>query len=157
MSARYRNDMKPRAHSQSQSQSPRNSYNQALPGSNGSSKVPPTGPRAHKKARISADAPPPQNAKNPRAQSPRPTRQKPPHVKMDVDGDAAAHSPTGRDRARDRTRERERERDKDRDRDRDRSSRRSGGRAGGRRADRGAANHHAHGSGDRTLAERLGL
>ncbi|KAF8351346.1 hypothetical protein F5887DRAFT_937051 [Amanita rubescens] len=84
------------------------------------------------------------------------------HGKMDVD-DEQRRAPTP---AHDRDRERERERGpKDRDRDRDRDGRYSrrngnfgggrGGSSGGRRADRSAP--PANFTGDRTLAERLGL
>ncbi|KAF8639827.1 hypothetical protein AX17_001083 [Amanita inopinata Kibby_2008] len=162
------------------SQSPRNSHH---PGprvtqagySNHASKLPPTGPRAYKKPRLS----------DPRSLSPARTgvslsRKKQPvgreyaprhhgdhrgkghHAKMDVDGDLKrTPSPTY-----DRDRERERgPKDRDRERERDgKHSRRNGNfhsgparGGGGRRMDRNAASANSFTGGDRTLAERLGL
>jgi hypothetical protein len=186
----------------SYSRSPRNSYHSTLHSTpagngNGASKLPPTGPRAHKKPRLSeSQTSPPQRpsaslpfnkssqnqsnlsrTKDAREQSPRQSsdgRTKPNHVKMEVDGDPRERprSPIERDRERDRDRERlprERERERDRDRDGNRLSRRNGnfggsgsGRGGGlsgagRRVDRDLAPSNSYGSGDRTLAERMGL
>ncbi|KAI6105811.1 hypothetical protein F5141DRAFT_1236101 [Pisolithus sp. B1] len=178
--------------------------------SNGLSKLPPTGPRAHKKPRLAADhnvkmspapsntsLPPPANSskhpqvptqpqqpqiKHESSRSPRippaDTRLKG-NAKMEIEEDARTRprSPQERDRERhrekdwprdrerekDRERERERgrdrERERDRDRDRERFSRRNGSGsrgAGGRARNRGALSH-SYLSGDRTLAERMGL
>lgn len=149
---------------------------------NGVTKLPPTGPRAHKKPRlaepkvspshsnISLPSSKPQaiNARQsiPRDHEPRsprlsPTdlRPKPGNVKMEVDEDSRTRprSPNdNRDReSHRRDKDRGRERDKDRDRDRERFSRRNGGSGGGRRS-RGFGDH-AYAFGDRTLAERMGL
>jgi len=150
------------------------------PVANGLSKPPPTGPRAHKKARISdAKVSPAQSsvslppskthvpAKHESSRSPRTSpsesRAKS-NVKMDVDGDSRTRprSPQERDRPRHREkerardRERDRERERDRDRDRDRFSRRNGAGGGGAgRRNRGF--NHPYAGGDRTLAERMGL
>jgi len=144
------------------------------PVANGLSKPPPTGPRAHKKARISdAKVSPAQSsvslppskthvpAKHESSRSPRTSpsesRAKS-NVKMDVDGDSRTRprSPQERDRPRHREkerardRERDRERERDRDRDRDRFSRRNGAGGGGAgRRNRGF--NHPYAGGDRTL------
>lgn len=156
---------------------------------NGASKLPPTGPRAYKKPRLSephTSPPPRSNASLPpskpphhsnsarinhlREQSPRPSSEgqmKASHTKMEIDEDLRKRPRSPADRNRDRDRdhgrdhERVRERERDRDRDRERVSRRNangggGGRGGGRRADRGMTSN-SYGSGDRTLAERMGL
>jgi hypothetical protein len=160
------------------SHSPRNSYHSthrsAQPGNSGHSRIPPTGPRAHKKPRLSeprASSPPRSSAPHQNQVAPRDReytsrhneyRVKVPHGKMDVD-DEQRRTPTP---VHDRDRDRERERGpKDRDRDRDRDGRYSrrngnfasgrGGNSGGRRVDRSAAPTTF--TGDRTLAERLGL
>ncbi|KAH7929421.1 hypothetical protein BV22DRAFT_1109853 [Leucogyrophana mollusca] len=166
-------------------QAPRDSYHAPPSTSNGTSKPPPTGPRAYKKPRLSdpkvsparsnISLPPSKPPPNPvrqsvprereRSRSPRllssDTRAKSSNVKMEVDEDARTRprSPiVDRDRERHRTKDRvrERERDRDRDRDRDRLSRRNGGGGGGERRGRGFASHQ-YGSADRTLAERMGL
>lgn len=180
---------------------------QNQPTSNGLSKLPPTGPRAHKKPRLAVDynvkmspahsnasLPPPANSsKHPQVQTqpqikhessrspripPADTRLKG-NAKMEIEEDARTRprSPQERDRERhrekdwgrdkerekDRERERERgrdrERERDRDRDRERFSRRNGSGsrgAGGRARNRGTLSH-SYLSGDRTLAERMGL
>ncbi|KAJ7498780.1 hypothetical protein FB451DRAFT_1426860 [Mycena latifolia] len=155
----------PRAtNSEKNSRSPRNSYHVPLPTGNGngaSSKLPPTGPRAHKKARLSEShaSPPPgapankSHASNsnsaasssrpdarPRDQSPR----QPPehrgkvnnHARMEVDEPRTRpRSPGEREkdlRHRDRDRRDERERERDRDGGRrERRNGNSGGRGGG--------------------------
>ncbi|KIL00607.1 hypothetical protein PAXRUDRAFT_129525 [Paxillus rubicundulus Ve08.2h10] len=148
--------------------------------SNGLSKPPPTGPRAHKKPRLSdvrispaqsnVSLPPSKTqvlAKHDPSRSPRilPPEVRPKSsVKMEVDEDSRTRprSPRERDRERqhkERVRDRERDRDRDRERERDRNrvSRRNGtggGSSGGRRS-RGF--NHPYPSGDRTLAERMGL
>ncbi|THH12539.1 hypothetical protein EW146_g7602 [Bondarzewia mesenterica] len=144
--------------------------------SNGNAKPLPTGPRAHKKARLSEPQISPSNSTSalPRIQtqsqggsapshteSPErspilsPDHRKVPSVKMEVDDDQRTRprSPAPRDRGRDR--ERDRGRDRDRDRDRERTSRRNGGGQGGRRS--GRVSTGSFSSGDRTLAERMGL
>lgn len=107
---------------------------------NGSLKPIPTGPRAHKKPRLSDSQPSPARsnvslpppASNPaplsasgrstrRERSPRDSRKSPvKDLRMDVDEDVKRTRTGSRDRSRDRVRERERERDRDRDRARDR-------------------------------------
>ncbi|KAK2466304.1 hypothetical protein APHAL10511_001946 [Amanita phalloides] len=160
------------------SRSPRNSYypaHRTTAAGNGShgSKIPPTGPRAYKKPRLSEprvsspsrSSQSHQNQATPREYSSRQHheyRGKSQHAKMDVD-DEQGRTPTP---VHDRDRERERERGpKDRERDRDREGRFSrrnfgggsgrGGGSGGRRTDRSAAASNF--AADRTLAERLGL
>ncbi|PCH41125.1 hypothetical protein WOLCODRAFT_137202 [Wolfiporia cocos MD-104 SS10] len=196
----------------SQSPVPRNMYQQPphLSSANGATKLPPTGPRAHKKPRLSeSHTPPAPPSRSMYPNRPSNTHSNPssladgrgpedrkPFVKMDADDDERTRprSPERereRDRMRDRDRERERERDRDRERprererdrdrerernrererERDRASRRNGahgggrggnggsgggGGGGGRRGARGATNAY-NDSGDRTLAERLGL
>ena len=153
------------------------------PSTNGVSKPPPTGPRAHKKPRISdAKVSPAQSnvslpasktqasVKHERSHSPRisPSEIRPKgNTKMDVDEDSRSRprSPQERDRprqrekerARDRERERERDRERDRDRDRDRFSRRNGTGSGGGGGRRNRGFNHPYAGGDRTLAERMGL
>ncbi|KAF9226580.1 hypothetical protein BS17DRAFT_800603 [Gyrodon lividus] len=148
--------------------------------SNGLSKPPPTGPRAHKKPRLSdvKISPAQSNASLPVSKAQAPTKHEPSrspriltpevrpksNVKMEVDEDSRTRprSPQERDRERqhkERVRDRERDRDRDRERERDRNrfSRRNGtggGSSGGRRS-RGF--NHSYTSGDRTLAERMGL
>ncbi|KAK7695936.1 hypothetical protein QCA50_000575 [Cerrena zonata] len=108
---------------------------------NGQRKLPPTGPRAHKKPRIAdAPIPPRPNAPFPAShkmynrqqssanrrndsheRSPRPNQAKKAwHAsKMEVDEPPRSRSPNlGRDRQRDRDRDRERERERERDRER---------------------------------------
>ncbi|KAJ6452364.1 hypothetical protein DFH09DRAFT_1021570 [Mycena vulgaris] len=172
----------PRANNaeKSHSRSPRNSYHVPLPTGNGngaSSKLPPTGPRAHKKPRLSeshASPPPAAPSSKPHAnstsnstssrtrdQSPRQApehRGKANHARMDVDEQKPPpRSPVERDkdlRHKDRERRDERDRDRERverDRDGGRRDRRNGNRGGGgRRADRGPSANNA-----RTLKERL--
>ncbi|KAF8845830.1 hypothetical protein BDN67DRAFT_993466 [Paxillus ammoniavirescens] len=159
----------------------RDSYHYPPPStSNGLSKPPPTGPRAHKKPRLSdvkispaqsTVSLPPSKTQAPAKHDPsRSPRISPPEVrsksnaKMDVDEDSRTRprSPQERDRERqhkERVRDRERDRDRERERERDRNrfSRRNGtggGSSGGRRS-RGF--NHPYSSGDRTLAERMGL
>jgi hypothetical protein len=149
--------------------------------SNGLSKPPPTAPRAHKKPRLSdvkispaqsnVSLPPSSKTQVPVKHDPsRSPRISPPEVrpksnaKMEVDEDSRTRprSPQERNRERqhkERVRDRERDRDRDRERERDRNrfSRRNGtggGSSGGRRS-RGF--NHPYSSGDRTLAERMGL
>ncbi|KAJ7507953.1 hypothetical protein B0H11DRAFT_1969451 [Mycena galericulata] len=141
------------------SRSPRNSYHVPLPAGNGngngaSSKLPPTGPRAHKKPRLSgsephASSPPPLPASkshahtnsNSNSTSSRPdARPREPsprtehrgklinHTRMEVDEPKPRpRSPVERDKDL-RHRDRERRDDRDRDRDRDRERDRDGGR-----------------------------
>jgi len=151
---------------------------------NGVTKLPPTGPRAHKKPRLAepkispahsnVSLPPskpqtvnprqsvPRDHEPPRSPglSPADLRTKPSNVKMEVDEDSRTRprSPNdNRDReSHRRDKDRGRERDKERDRDRDRFSRRNGGSGGGGRRSRGFSGH-AYAFGDRTLAERMGL
>ncbi|EIW82089.1 hypothetical protein CONPUDRAFT_164736 [Coniophora puteana RWD-64-598 SS2] len=152
----------------------------AIVNANGQTKLPPTGPRAHKKPRLSdprvspthSSAPTSRPVERDLSRSPRvDSRSKISHGKMDVDEDARTRprSPTdrGSDRYREKNRTRERERERDKDRDRDRFSRRNGGGGSGggsggnsRRArGHGATGAHAYGTSahDRTLAERMGL
>ncbi|KAF8630329.1 hypothetical protein AX15_002979 [Amanita polypyramis BW_CC] len=165
------------------SHSSKNSYHaahRAAPTGNGghSAKILPTAPRAHKKPRLSEPrASPPsrssasyQNHVTAREYHPRQHndyRGKGQHSKMDVDNEQRRTLTPVHDRDRERDRERERG-PKERDRDRDRDSRysrrngnftggsgRGGGGSGGRRTDRNAAPTNF--TGDRTLAERLGL
>ncbi|KAF8238808.1 hypothetical protein L208DRAFT_1387118 [Tricholoma matsutake] len=149
----------------SYSQSPRASYHslpQAGPTGNGTgmSKLPPTGPRAYKKPRLSeAQASPPPHRTNTapplhkshskhhppaRGHDTRDSvrrvpegRGKPNHVKMDLEEDRRSIPPPAYDRERERDRDRERERgskERDRDggreRDGNRPSRRNSGFAG---------------------------
>ncbi|KAG1731167.1 hypothetical protein EDD22DRAFT_928318 [Suillus occidentalis] len=138
----------------------RDSYHPAST-SNGVMKLPPTGPRAHKKPRLSepkvsparsnVSLPPtkPHNAnarqsvprdheppRSPRL-SPAEPRLKPSHVKMEVDEDSRTRprSPSdNRDREshrRDKDRAREHDGERDRDRERERFARRNGGGSGG--------------------------
>ncbi|OAX44536.1 hypothetical protein K503DRAFT_678620 [Rhizopogon vinicolor AM-OR11-026] len=152
---------------------------------NGVTKLPPTGPRAHKKPRLEPKVSPahsnislppskpqtvnarqsiPRDHEPPRSPrlSPADLRTKPGNVKMEVDEDSRTRprSPNdNRDREshrRDKDRGRERDKERDRDRDRDRFSRRNGGSGGGGRKSRGFSGH-AYAFGDRTLAERMGL
>lgn len=153
---------------------------------NGVTKLPPTGPRAHKKPRLAEpkvspahsniSLPPskpqttnarqslPRDHEPPRSPrlSPTDVRTKPSNVKMEVDEDSRTRprSPNGsRDReSRRRDKDHGREHDKERDRDRDRFSRRNGGSGGGGggRRSRGFSGN-AYAFGDRTLAERMGL
>ncbi|ETW83908.1 hypothetical protein HETIRDRAFT_123637 [Heterobasidion irregulare TC 32-1] len=168
--------------------------------SNGNAKPLPTGPRAHKKPRLSEPQISPANstAALPRIQTQQTQRQgsaqtrghstasperspvlPPDHrkasgVKMEVDDDQRTRPRTPplppppaprdreRDRGRDRDREKDRGRDRNRDRDRERTSRRNGGqggggRKGGRTGGGGGGGGGRHDSGDRTLAERMGL
>ncbi|KAN0097488.1 hypothetical protein V8E55_001934 [Tylopilus felleus] len=163
----------------------RDSYHppQHPPATNGLSKPPPTGPRAHKKPRLSdAKVSPAQSnvslppskthtsVKHEPSHSPRisPSEIRPKNnAKMDIDEDSRTrpHSPQERDRprhrekerTRDRERDRERERERDRDRDRDRFSRRNGAGGGGRSGRRNRGFNHPYAGADRTLAERMGL
>ncbi|KAH7914232.1 hypothetical protein BJ138DRAFT_1098879 [Hygrophoropsis aurantiaca] len=176
LSARHKN-----VNSHQHSQPYRDNYHPPQSTSNGTSKPPPTAPRAHKKPRLSdpkvsparsnislpTSKPPPtsmrqsmpkerQRSRSPRL-SPSDTRAKSSNIKMEVDEDARTRprSPAmERDRG-ERHRAKDRVRERDRDRDRDRSSRRGGG-GGGERRSRGFAGHQ-YGSADRTLAERMGL
>lgn len=142
--------------------------------SNGVMKLPPTGPRAHKKPRLSepkvsparsnVSLPPtkPHNAnarqsvprdheppRSPRL-SPAEPRTKPSHVKMEVDEDSRTRprSPSdNRDREshrRDKDRAREHDGERDRDRDRDRFARRNGGGSGGGGGGRRARGFASH-------------
>ncbi|KAG1752672.1 uncharacterized protein EDB91DRAFT_1343683 [Suillus paluster] len=162
----------------------RDSYHPAST-SNGVIKLPPTGPRAHKKQRLSEpkvsparsniSLPPSKPQMNARQSTPREhepprsprlspaeLRTKPSNVKMEVDEDSRTRprSPSdNRDReSHRREKDRGREQDGERDRDRDRFPRRNGGGGGGGggRRSRGFAGH-AYAFGDRTLAERMGL
>ncbi|KAM6495779.1 hypothetical protein JOM56_008485 [Amanita muscaria] len=159
------------ASNKADSHSPRNSYHplprstQSGNGSHGG-KPPPTGPRAHKKPRLSEPraATPTRSSASAREYTSRHEshhRAKNQHPKMDVDNNEPKRtSSPPRERMRGRDRERgHKERDRDRDRE-GRNSRRNGnfsttGRGGGRRTDRNAGPTSL--SGDRTLAERLGL
>ncbi|KAI0732998.1 hypothetical protein C8Q72DRAFT_773564 [Fomitopsis betulina] len=182
----------PKGHSHSHSPAPpRNHYPQpqqtypSTTASNGSGKLPPTGPRAHKKPRLSGShaSPAPIPAGRPAsaasyaqsaASSPRDTRErrpesidrKPLHSVETEEGERSRPRSPDRprerdhkDRVRDRERDTDRERNRERERDRDKSRRhgRSGG--GGRRSGRGQNNLPlpAFDSTDRTLAERMGL
>ncbi|KAG5651966.1 hypothetical protein H0H81_006781 [Sphagnurus paluster] len=143
---------------------------------NGHNKLPPTGPRAHKKPRLSDT----QTASPLRGSAGLPAHKSHGHghghggqgssrggegrrgrgshanVKMEVDDDQRARPPSL-----EREREREcgggRERDRERERDGHRSHRRNGGgrAGGGRRHDHGQA--PSNDSGDRTLRQRMGL
>ncbi|KAH0839898.1 hypothetical protein J3R83DRAFT_849 [Lanmaoa asiatica] len=150
-------------------------------GTNGLSKPPPTGPRAHKKSRLSdSKASPAQSSvslppskthasvKHEPSHSPRisPSEIRPKsNTKMEVDQDSRTRprSPQERDRPRQREkerardRERDRERERERDRDRDRFSRRNGTGGGGAAGRRNRGYNHPYAGGDRTLAERMGL
>ncbi|KAJ7180239.1 hypothetical protein C8R43DRAFT_972319 [Mycena crocata] len=152
----------------SHSRSPRTSYHVPLPvgngngaSSNSNSKLPPTGPRAYKKPRLSesqASPPPPAPPSKPHAnssstssrsdartreQSPRQAaehRGKAHHARMEVDEapKPRVRSPVEREkdkdlRHRDRERRDERERDRERDRDGGRRERRNGNFGGGGR------------------------
>ncbi|KII95054.1 hypothetical protein PLICRDRAFT_97150 [Plicaturopsis crispa FD-325 SS-3] len=168
--------------SYSHSQSPP-MYRSHLPptSSNGTSgKLPPTGPRAHKKPRLaesqSHSSPARTNASLPPTHPHAHGSAKPRHsprprsnhgVKMEVDEDARtrprSRSPPGeqeRDKelVKERERGRDRDRDGDRDRDRDRARRNGGGGGGGGRRGRRNSNTSFAGAGaDRTLKERMGL
>ncbi|KAI6034368.1 hypothetical protein BKA83DRAFT_4188997 [Pisolithus microcarpus] len=170
------------AHSQPYTVPPRDP---SQPTSNGLSKLPPTGPRAHKKPRLAVDynvkmspansnaslPPPAKLIKHESSRSPRippadtqdaRTR---PRSPQERDRERHREKDWGRDKEREKDRERERERgrdrerERDRDRDRERFSRRNGSGsrgAGGRVRNRGTLSH-SYLSGDRTLAERMGL
>ncbi|KAJ7638972.1 hypothetical protein FB45DRAFT_417607 [Roridomyces roridus] len=172
----------PRAEKQP-SRSPRNSYH-PLP-SNGTTtsngggapagKVPPTGPRAHKKPRLTGPEPqasPPPPPTGPKNQRQRESSPRPPKAgsststnsngRMDVD----EHSPpVERDQDSGRHRDRsERRDDRERDRDAGRRERRNGngngggGRSGGSGPRRGGAAERGPPTNvDRTLKERMGL
>ncbi|KAG6378696.1 hypothetical protein JVT61DRAFT_12967 [Boletus reticuloceps] len=144
-----------------------------MPATNGLSKPPPTGPRAHKKPRLSdakispaqsnVSLPPSKthsSVKHEPSHSPRisPSETRPKgNAKMDVDEDPRTRPRSPPERDRPRPREKERARDRERDRDRDRFSRRNGtgGGSGAGRRNRGF--NHPYAGGDRTLAERMGL
>ncbi|KAI6130416.1 hypothetical protein EDD16DRAFT_1470330 [Pisolithus croceorrhizus] len=171
----FQSSFKPKHHANTHSQPYTAPPREPQPTSNGLSKLPPTGPRAHKKPRLSGDHNHPQvptqpqqpHIKHESSRSPRippaDTRLKG-NVKMEIEEDARTRprSPQGqreKDRERERERGRDRERERDRDRDRERFSRRNGSgsrSAGGRTRNRGALSH-SYLSGDRTLAERMGL
>ncbi|KAH7887640.1 hypothetical protein F5I97DRAFT_1926070 [Phlebopus sp. FC_14] len=158
---------------------------QAPSASNGLSKVPPTGPRARKKPRLSdvKTSPAQSNVSLPPSKAQGPVKREPSrsprmspveirgkgHVKMELDEDARTRPRSSQERDRERHRDKERVRDRERDRDRDRErererdrmSRRNGagggggGGGGGARRSRGFG--HPYAGVDRTLAERMGL
>ncbi|KAH9844219.1 uncharacterized protein C8Q71DRAFT_698093 [Rhodofomes roseus] len=171
----------PKMHSHSQSPvPPRNHYPQHLSAApNGSGKLPPTGPRAHKKPRLSEShgSPAPPNPGRPgsatsyaqsAASSPRETRdrrpesmdRKPPHV-MDVDEDQRSRPrspdrPHERDRpphvdtAGDRGRDhKDRVRDRERDKDREKNRERERDRERDRTSRRNGGGRSGGGGGGR--------
>ncbi|RDB22587.1 hypothetical protein Hypma_010053 [Hypsizygus marmoreus] len=156
------------------------------------SKLPPTGPRAYKKPRLSDSQASPSlrphislpahkhsssrggDTREYASRRAPEGRGKSNHIKMDIEEDERARPPSplyerDRDRDRDWGRDRDRgggtkERERERDRDGHRAHRRNGNFSGnpsrggpGRRPERVSASNESVSSGDRTLAERMGL
>ncbi|KAI6047424.1 hypothetical protein EDC04DRAFT_2623276 [Pisolithus marmoratus] len=205
----FQSSLKPKFHANTHSQpytaSPRDSFyqsqhhshlqhppqhpTQGQPASNGLAKLPPTGPRAHKKPRLAADhnvkispahsnasLPPVANSsKHPQVQPQQPQikheSSRSPHIppadtrpkgnaRMEIKEDSRTRPRSSQERDRERHREKDwargRERERDRERERERERERGPSGAGGKGRNRGTFSH-PYLTGDRTLAERMGL